>query len=132
MAEPYKQAFGRYLRILRERRGLSLDQVRSLSRAFPEPITKSYLSRCENGHQRLALPKLIPLSRIYEVPTEAIIERMELDMELDQLDPPDTTGMSFDELTAAGRSAAYQGFTWTAYASMRDAVWRATIDPLRT
>ena len=51
VAENSGKAFGRYLRTLRERRGLSLDDVRSLSQTFPETITKSYMSRCENGYQ---------------------------------------------------------------------------------
>ena len=80
MAEHCNVAFGRYLRVLRERKDLSLDQVATLSRTFADPITKSYLSRVENGHIGLGLPKLIPLSRIYEIPAEVVLERLELDM----------------------------------------------------
>ena len=78
MAESSAVAFGRYLRTLRERRGLSLDDVDSLSKAFPDSIGKANLSRCENGRQRLAFSKMIALSRIYEVPSEVLVERMEL------------------------------------------------------
>ena len=45
MAEPYKVAFGLYLRTLRLRCGLSLDDVCSLSQTFADPINKGYLSR---------------------------------------------------------------------------------------
>ena len=70
MAESWTIAFGRYLRTLRDRRGLSLDQVEGLSEAFPDPIRKAYRSRCENGHQSPAFSKVVALCRIYEVPAE--------------------------------------------------------------
>ncbi len=110
MAETSGKAFGRYLRTLRERRGLSLDEVRSLSQTFPETLTKSYLSRCEHGHHKVALAKLIPLSRIYEVPAEALLERIELDLELDRLGGPDTEGKSFAELADAAKEMGDRGF----------------------
>ena len=75
LAESCSTAFGRYLKALRERRGLSLDDVHSLSQTFPDKIQKAHLSKCENGRSRLAVSKLIPLSRIYEVPSDAIAER---------------------------------------------------------
>ena len=61
---------------------------------------KAYLSRCENGRQRIAFSKLIALSRIYEVPPEVLVERMELDLELDRIGSPDTAGLNFVELRA--------------------------------
>jgi hypothetical protein len=48
-------------------------------------VEKGYLSRCENGHQSLALSKMIALSRIYEVPAEVLVERLELDLEVEKL-----------------------------------------------
>jgi len=125
VAEPWKVAFGRYLKILRGRCAYSLDDVGSLSQTFPDPITKSYLSRCENGLQRLALSKLIPLSRIYDVPSEVLIERMELDMELDRVGGPETAGMELDDLYVAGRSSLDEGYVWAAYGFFRDAIIRA-------
>ena len=77
MAENWTRAFGRYLKTLRERRNLSLENVRTLSQAFADSLNKGYLSRCENGHQRVAFSKIIPLSRIYEVPADVLLERME-------------------------------------------------------
>ena len=106
MAESCTVAFGRYLRTLRERRNLSLNDVMSLSRAFPEPVDKGDLSRCENGRSRVAFSKLIALSRIYEVPAEVLVERMELDMELDRVGGPSTEGLGFE---SAGQFAARTG-----------------------
>ena len=41
--------FGLYLRRLRESRKLSLDAVEELAAGYPDRITKSHLSRIENG-----------------------------------------------------------------------------------
>lgn len=128
MAEECTQAFGRYLKTLRERRQLSLDNVRSLSQTFPDQINKGYLSRCENGHQRLSFSKVIPLSRIYEVPADVLVERMELDMELDRVGGPETEGKTFAELTKLARSSLTQGYLLNAYAFARDGIKRAPID----
>jgi len=122
MAESSAVAFGRYLRTLRERRGHSLDDVESLSRALPERVGKGYLSRCENGRQRLAFSKMITLCRVYDVPSEVLIERMELDLELDRVGGPETEGMEFDELTNSGKKAAARGAMWEAYGYFRDAI----------
>ena len=97
MAEESIKAFGRYLKALRERRAISLDEVASLSQTFPEKINKGYLSRCENGRQKLGFSKVIALSRIYEVPADVLVERMELDLELDRVGGPVTEGMSFSQ-----------------------------------
>ena len=130
MAESYIQAFGRYLRTLRERLGLSLDGVCSLSQTFPEKLNKGYLSRCENGHQKLAFSKVIALSRIYEVPSDVLVERIELDMELDRLGVPETDGKTFTELTHAGKSQIDRGFSWAAYGYLREAYDRSRVDPV--
>ena len=122
MAENCNRAFGRYLKTLRERRNLSLHDVCSLSQTFPDPINKGYLSRCENGHQKIAFSKLIPLSRIYDVAASVLVERMELDMELDRAGGPNTAGMSYVELTDSGRKSHHQGYHLEAYGFLRDAV----------
>jgi tetratricopeptide (TPR) repeat protein len=119
-------AFGQYLRTLRERRGLSLDDVATLSRTFADPVEKGYLSRCENGHQSLALSKMIALSRIYEVPAEVLVERLELDLEVEKLGGPDTAGRTFKELLYLGVAAARRGTKWEAYGYFRDAMASAT------
>lgn len=131
MAEKWTIAFGRYLRTLRERRGLSLDDVESLSEAFPDPIRKAYLSKCENGHQSLAFSKLVALCRIYEVPPEVLAERLQLDMELEKTDAPPVEGLTFSELTELSRTALREGFAWKSYGLIRDALPRALRDPVR-
>jgi len=126
VAERCAVAFGRYLRTLRERRRLSLDDVGALSRTFADPVTKSYLSRVENGRINLALSKMIPLSRIYEIPPEVLLERLELDMELDRVGGPATEGLDYSELTLKGKTAIDRGYLWDAYAYFRDSVQVAT------
>ncbi len=130
MALDCNTAFGRYLRILRERKRLSLDEVDSLSRSFPESINKGYLSRCENGRQRIAFSKIVALSRIYEVPTEVFAERMELDMELDRVGGPETEGKTFGELSELARKCIQSGAVWQAYGYSRDAGFVATTSEL--
>jgi tetratricopeptide (TPR) repeat protein len=131
MAEDWQSAFGRYLRTLRKRCGLSLRDVASLSQSFPDTLNKGYLSRCENGRQRLGLSKLIPLSRIYKVPSDVVLERMELDLELERVGGPDTEGMGYAALTEAGSDAMKQGQRWHAYAYLRDSLANAADDPVR-
>ncbi len=126
MATSSTLAFGQYLRTLRERRGLSLDDVATLSRTFADPVEKGYLSRCENGHQSLALSKMIALSRIYEVPAEVLVERLELDLEVEKLGVPDTAGLSFEELTISGAAAIRKGTKWEGYGYFREAMHHAT------
>lgn len=130
MAERWTVAFGRYLHTLRERRGFSLDAVSSLSQPFADTVSKSYLSRCERGLYRLAFSKVIALSRIYEVTADVLVERMELDMELDRIGAPATDGMSFAELTAAGREMAKRGARWHAYGLFREAIRLASSEPV--
>ena len=96
MAETWCKAFGRYLRTLRQRRGLSLREVCSLSQAFAERVDKGYLSRCENGFQGPAFSKIIPLSRIYGVL---------LDLS-DEVAEPDGHEPTVDVLDGTGRETA--------------------------
>lgn len=132
MAEKWTLAFGRYLRTLRERRGLSLQDVASLSQPFAEPVGKGYLSRTENGHVRLALSKVAALSHIYKVSAEVLLERIDLDMELDRVGGPDTEGMGLCELREAGREAANSGYRWNAYGYLRECFARASLAPVST
>jgi tetratricopeptide (TPR) repeat protein len=130
MAEKWTPAFGRYLRTLRERRGLSLQDVCSLSQAFTETLNKGYLSRCENGHQSLAFSKVIALSRIYEVHADVLLERLELDMELDRVGGAETEGKGYEELLQEGRTAFNRGFFWEAYGLHRDSIAAAPLTPV--
>jgi transcriptional regulator with XRE-family HTH domain len=72
--------FGRYLRRVREERKLSLDTVEELSADFPDRVTKSHLSRIENGSAVPSFSKMFALSQIYGIPIAALAERFELDL----------------------------------------------------
>jgi tetratricopeptide (TPR) repeat protein len=131
MAETMLVAFGRYLRLLRERRGLSLDHVEALTAAYPEPVSKVYLSRVENGHSKIAFSRMIALCRAYEYPIDAASERLWLDLGVDRMDdPPETAGKGARELLREGRQYVQRGFRWHAYACARDAISVARTSPL--
>ncbi len=116
-------AFGRYLRELRERRGLSLARVCEFTKSSPEPMDKGTLSRLERGQQSPSIFRLGPLCRIYEISADALIERMELDREVDRIGGPDTDGKTFDGLHEAGAAALTRANRkWEAYACFRDAL----------
>jgi transcriptional regulator with XRE-family HTH domain len=72
--------FGAYLRKVREGRRLSLDAVEELSAGFPEKVTKSHLSRIENGLALPTFPRLMAMSHIYGVPIASLAERYEIDL----------------------------------------------------
>jgi transcriptional regulator with XRE-family HTH domain len=131
VAEGSEVAFGSYLRQLRERRGLSLSGVCELTKGSPEPIDKGTLSRLEHGQQTPSIFRLGPLGRIYEISADALLERMELDREVDRIGGPATGGKSYDELHRAGGEAVVTGKRkWDAYAYFRDALPLATTDKL--
>lgn len=122
MAESSAIALGRYLRRLRERSGLSLARVAELTETSPEVIDKGTLSRLERGLQSPSIFRLGPLCRIYEISADALIEKMELDREVDRQGGPKTEGMTYDDLHAAGVEASGQkNRNWDAYAYFRDA-----------
>lgn len=131
MAERMLVAFGRYLRNLRERRGLSLDEVEALTRAYPEPVNKAYLSRVENGKSRIAFSRMVALCRAYEYPIDAAAERLALDLEVDgRAGVPSTTGRVFKDLNDEGRRLFQAGYRVDAYAVLRDAVAVRETSPL--
>lgn len=72
--------FGRYLRTLREQRRLSLDIVEEMSTGYPERITKSHLSRIENGQAVPTFPRMFTLSQIYGIPVSSLAERFEIEL----------------------------------------------------
>jgi transcriptional regulator with XRE-family HTH domain len=129
MAEASEVAFGIYLRQLRERRGLSLSRVCELTKSSPEPIDKGTLSRFEHGQQTPSIFRLGPLGRIYEISADALLERMELDREVDRIGGPATVGKTYDELHRAGGASVVNGKRkWDGYAYFRDAIQLAGAD----
>src|SRR5262245_26836648 len=124
-------AFGKYLKILRDRRKLSLSDVVTLTKSYPEPVGKGYLSRVERGLARVGFSKMVALSRAYEVSLDAFGEKLSLDLEVDELkNPPNTEGKSFGELTDAGAEFNQRGLKWHCYAALRDALPRSAVDSL--
>ena len=74
--------FGAYLKSLRRDRRLTLERIEELTARIGEPISKTYLSRCEHGQTHPALPRLEALSRLYKVRLGELAERFELEQEL--------------------------------------------------
>ncbi|NIM63071.1 MAG: helix-turn-helix domain-containing protein, partial [Acidobacteria bacterium] len=72
--------FGRYLRRIRENRKLSLDAVEEMTMGYPEPVTKSHLSRIENGRAVPTFPRMFALCQVYGVPISSMAERFETDL----------------------------------------------------
>lgn len=78
-------AFGRHLRGLRERRGLTLTAAADASREIATDssgrISQPYLSQVELGHARgISFPKLLTLSAIYLADTSAMIAKAPPDL----------------------------------------------------
>ncbi len=73
-----KKQFGKYLRRMREERKLSLDAVEEMSLELPERVTKSHLSRIENGRAIPDFPRMFTLSQIYGIPVSDMAERFEI------------------------------------------------------
>ena len=88
--------FGMFLRGLREERRLSLDAVEELSLGLPERVTKSHLSRIENGRAVPTFPRMFSLSQIYGIPVAYLAERFEISL-IREMAPVKTT----DEKPAA-------------------------------
>lgn len=91
--------FGRYLRGIREDRRLSLDAVEEMTLSYPEPVTKSHLSRIENGQAVPTFPRMFALSQVYGVPIAFLAEKFETDLH---------RGMVSVDLSASGPEAVLQ------------------------
>jgi tetratricopeptide (TPR) repeat protein len=123
-------AFGRYLKMIRERRKLSLEDVATLTKSYPEPINKGYLSRVERGLARVGFSKMVALSHAYEVSLDVFGEKLALDLEVDRLkDAPETKGKTFEGLIEQAIRFRDRGMRWHSYACLRDAHSRAGSDP---
>lgn len=81
--------FGSYLRALREGRRLTLDDVERLTLKDTEPVSRSLLSRLENGRAKLTTHKLLSLSRVYGIRLGTLAERFEVDHETEGLEDED-------------------------------------------
>jgi tetratricopeptide (TPR) repeat protein len=63
---------------------LSLDAVEELATNYSDRVTKSHLSRIENGRAEPTFRRLFVLSQIYGEPMTRIAERFELDLRREQ------------------------------------------------
>lgn len=73
--------FGRYLKSVREARRLTLVDVARLTAGESEPISRSLLSRVENGKASVSALKLLALARTYRVSVGLLAERLEVDVD---------------------------------------------------
>lgn len=89
--------FGTFLRKVRERKRLSLDAVEEISAVYSERLTKSHLSRIENGLAEPSVRKLFALSQIYDMPLTSMAERFEIDLQREQC-RIDLSGKPLDEI----------------------------------
>ena len=120
--DPAATASGRYLHELRVRRGLILQEVEDRALAAGHRIDKGTVSRFERGLQRVTVPALLALGRIYAVPFEALLERLELDHDAEQLEPRDDDDTRYEQLSQRGRRALFRrSRKLEAYAYFRDA-----------
>ena len=109
MEEKGSKRFGAYLRKLREDRRLTLDAIEELSAAQKDRISKTYLSRCENGRTLPSFTKLFTLSKIFKTRLTGLAERLELDVELEAMPDVDLTSASFEQLTGRGQEEIQHG-----------------------
>lgn len=129
-------AFGAYLKKVREGRRLSLDAVEELSAAFPEKVTKSHLSRIENGLAFPTFPRLMAMSHIYGVPIASLAERYEVELRRG-MRPVDLGGRSDDEvlqqvdaLIRAGDMAEALPSAWALFERRNESAFGAPfVDP---
>jgi transcriptional regulator with XRE-family HTH domain len=101
--------FGSYLRALRESRKLTLQDVEYGTLHEAEPVTRSLLSRLENGKTSVSTLKLLALSRLYGVGFGLLAERLELDHELGEADDDPPDGAAPEELLLRARDAGLRG-----------------------
>jgi tetratricopeptide (TPR) repeat protein len=79
MGKPAGQRLGEFLKVCREERRLSLRQVERLSEAFSERIANSYLANCERGRFIPSVQKLLTLSRVFGIPLQSFVDRIDLE-----------------------------------------------------
>lgn len=101
--------FGSYLRTLRESRRLSLEDVERLTARECEPVTRSLLSRLENGRSRISAVKLVSLAQLYRIRFGLLAERLELALASEVVDCDGTDRKGIGELLDEAREAARRG-----------------------
>ncbi len=94
---------GQRLRQVREQRGLTLTDV-----AAQTGISKSTLSRLENGQRRPSLELLLPLAQLYRVPLDDLVGAPEVGDPRIRLKPRRVNGRTVLALTRPGGVQAWK------------------------
>jgi transcriptional regulator with XRE-family HTH domain len=94
---------GPRLRRVREQRGVTLTEVANLT-----GISKSTLSRLENGQRRPSLELLLPLAQIYRVPIDDLVGAPEVGDPRIRLKPRRVNGRTVLPLTHPGGIQAWK------------------------
>ena len=81
--------FGSYIKSLRQGRRLTLERVEELTARLGDPVSKTYLSRCEHGQTHPSLPRLEVLARVYRIRLGELAERFDVEQELIRRDTTD-------------------------------------------
>ena len=92
------EGLGAHLRKVRVSRKLSLDSVAELTGGFREPVTKSHLSRIENGLAEPSFRRLYALCQVYKVSITSLAEKYELDLRKEASGRQPTNKMSVREM----------------------------------
>ncbi|MDQ7005797.1 MAG: helix-turn-helix transcriptional regulator [Acidobacteriota bacterium] len=129
MAVNGRERFGTYLRALREARHLTLEEVERLTSNEVEPVTRSLLSRLENGKARVSTLKLLALARVYRVGLGQLAERLEIDCELALDDLEETACVAPQELLRRARQAVQHGQAYRALFLYEQAEIATLADP---
>jgi len=108
-----------------EQRELSLDAVEEMTMGYPEPVTKSHLSRIENGRAVPTFPRMFALCQIYGVPISSMAERFETDLRRGDSSSVDTANPKLflarlEELKKAGQHDVVLQLTASALESLSE------------
>ena len=128
MAQKGSWRFGQYLKQLREERRLTLDQVEERSLPLRPRISKAWLSRCENGFKEPSIDRLSVLSKIYQTSIGHLVDRREIEAELESIAPIDVSGSTFEELRQLGMEFVERGELKAGFAYFRASEERAVLE----
>src|SRR2546422_1364738 len=128
MAQKGSWRFGQYLKQLREERRLTLDQVEERSLPLRPRISKAWLSRCENGFKEPSIDRLSVLSKIYQTSIGHLVDRREIEAELESVASIDISKAKSEELRQRGTEALFKGELKAAFSYYRAAEEEAIIE----
>ena len=121
------KSVGAMLRAAREARGLSQEQVASLTEGGPGQISRTAISDIECGRHLPSIEAVVSLSRVLHVESAEIIERVDLAMAV----PIDLTGLSVDDLENRAEKLFLSGDYRNALTVYDGMIERLALDPPR-